>query len=151
MAFGKFPQFTIVKTLNSSGTDEKIAAFTPDEDIELKYIYIYLLREGTEGGSETFQLKVYSNSAYTALVDSSDVVTYSTIKGGNNKHRIPFAFNRKMLQGGTTYYLEIVTTNYTRNGDTFYFGVLNETDPNYLTNGDTAVAGCAITHWLGYK
>lgn len=150
MAIGKFPQFTIVKTLSSSGTPEKISAFKPTNDLELAYIYIYLLRVGTEGGSETFQLKVYSDSGYSTLIDSSDVVTYSTIKDSKNMHRVPFAFNRKLMQGDSTYYLEMFTANYSRNADTFYFAVLNESDEAYMANGDNANSSCAITHWLGY-
>lgn len=151
MAIAKFPKFGIYRTLDSSSSDEQIAAFTPDADIELKHIKIYLLRVGTAGGSETFTLKVHDTSAYNNVIDTSDTVTYSAIAGSDNYHFVRFDFNRKVLQGGLTYYLELETANYTRNGDTFYFAVQNESDSQHAANGSTADASSAIAYWYGHK
>lgn len=152
MAILPIPKFHVFKTLDSSPTDEKIAGFTPSSTIELAHIVLTLQRVGTEGGSETFTLKVHDTSAYNNVIDTSNTITYSAIKESNNYHRLRFDFNRKILAAGSTYYLEIESANYTRNGDTFYFAVVNESDSAFNSQGSAAAnASCAAAAWYGYK
>jgi len=135
MAFLQFPKVLLTKIFDTA-EEVNLGSFKATDSQELEHIRVIIFRNGTAGGSETFTLKVYSSSDLTSAVATSDVVTYSTVT--NNLSWVRFDFNRENINKEITYFATLTPASYTRNADTFYFGVpFDFPDPIYGTFSGT--------------
>lgn len=123
-SFGNFPEILTLKTLDTS-EDYQFCSFTTDKKEQTKHGYLWVYIHGSESGSERMRVKLFSDSAETTLVDTSDWVDLAdrSAKGTYDINYIRFDFNQIYLKASTTYYARVETDNYTRNGDTFYIAL----------------------------
>lgn len=150
MAFTQFPNEAVVETFETSEV-VKLSRFTLATATELLYVTLRILKVGTAGGSETLTLKVFGSSDYTGTaVATSSAFTLSTISGltTNWIGDVRFTFARQNLSAAT-YYLALTTANYTRNGDTFYLGAVQEWP--YTFNTITTFQAGAQFAVIGYR
>lgn len=150
MAFGQFPSIISVIQFGSS-TTEAISRFTLAQSTELLYVPLRILKVGTPGGSETMTLKVFGSSDLTGTpVATSSAYTLASIDGltTNWIGDIRFDFARENLTAGIPYYLAMTTTNYTRNGDTYYLSAVLEWP--FAFNTTVNGPGAHVT-FIGYR
>jgi hypothetical protein len=152
----QFPTPLSIKTLDTSESYE-ICKFTlaGNEDQEIKHARILIYKHGTAGGSETLTLKIYGEAGSIGLIDTSSAVSLS-LAGASGTYSLNwfrFDFNRKPLKRGLSYYAVIETANYTRNADTYYLGVVLQSQPEWMqnTNKNAVQMDAAVFHLYGYQ
>lgn len=130
MSVAQWPDKISVLVLESSGV-QPVCAFTLPEATQLKYIPLWFRRVGTAGGSERFRLKVFGNVDMTAPLATSAWFNLASMEAMTTNWLgwARFDFDRQNLYAGRRYYLGIEPDSYTRNGTTFYVGVLLDKNP----------------------
>ena len=150
MSITQFPRDLYIKTADTS-EEVQLGSFSPAANMELDSIKVWLHIKGTPGGSETIQIKIYGDSAYSNLVYTSTAHALSGITAIDFLGWIKCDFNRENLNKNTTYYPAVVLGNYTRNADTYYIGFVHDwPDGTYHTTTDINTAPLA-TQWFGYQ
>jgi hypothetical protein len=146
VAHEQFPDSPYVKTFNT-GITEKLAKFTVDKDLLLKYIVLSVLKNGTSVGAESMTLKIYSSWDLTKPVIVSSSARLLSATGAANAQswigRLRFDFSGYPLTEGEDYYLRISTTSYTRT-PTFYIGALLDWPDTVYTQTRDPVYGAQI-------
>ena len=126
MPFAPFPQSLYVKTLNT-GVTEKLARFTADKDMLLRYIVLTVLKNGESQGSEQLTLKIYSSwdldKPILIASNGRNLADIGVANGQSWIGRLRFDFEGSPLTAGDVYYLAISSTNYERTLD-FYLGAI---------------------------
>lgn len=152
MAFTQFHEKAYVKTFDT-GVTEQLASFTLDAAMELKYIVLNILKNGTAVGSESMTLKVFSSTDFTkpAMFSSSARLLSSTgaANGQSWFGNLRFDFDRKNLDAVSTYYLAMSTASYTRTA-MFYLGAALDWPNPIYTQLDSNLAGAKFS-LIGYK
>lgn len=150
MAITGFPASQAFKVLELS--EEDCGLVKAGEDMELAHIRLWIYIHGTYGGSETLKINLYSQN--DVLLHQSDASTLSEISniGANWLGWLRFDFNRENVKSGTEFKIKVASTNYARNGDTYYIGIGFDWSDPALTN----VANSGINYGIyapmyGYK
>lgn len=152
--FLQFPTPLAIKTLDTSETYE-VCKFTVGESQELKHARIMIYKHGTAGGSETMTMRIYGAAGSIGLVDTSSAASLASAgaSGTYTLNWFRFDFNRKPLLAGLSYYAVLSTANYTRNSDTYYLGVVLNSQPDWMqvTNQNAVQMNAAVFHLYGYR
>lgn len=130
MAFLQFHEYQVVKTIDTGETVE-CGQLTPSKNGEIKYIRLMLFKHGTLTPSNlSMTCRLHTSSDLTAVYAASDAVTLATVENSSNLNTsgdwlswVRFDFGRQNLNKNLSYYVSVTTSNYTRNGDTFYLGI----------------------------
>jgi len=160
MAYGQFPETLLVKSIDTSETVE-LGQFQPTANGEIAHIRAHMFKHGTIGGSESVTISIHTSSDLTTAYATSDAVTFATIQNSSNLNTtgdwigwFRFDFNRENLNKNQTYYVSCTLTNYTRNSDTYYAGLVYDFPyPTYdpassITNYTLAPLGMK---WFAYQ
>lgn len=151
MAITNFPTPLAFKVLETSTTEE-LGTVQAGEDFELAYMRVLLYIAGTYGGSETLTAHLYSEN--DTLLYSSSAVTLSQITGigADWLGWLRFDFSRENIKSGTTFKLKMTSTNYTRNGDTYYLGIgFDWSDPALTNSANDGINYGIYAPMYGYK
>lgn len=91
---------------------------------QLGYIRLLMYKHGAHVGAEKFRLKVYHDLARTKLYATSSWSSISSISGVSTYWDgwVRFTFAEQWVNASEWYYLEVESTGYTRNQNTFYIG-----------------------------
>ncbi len=124
MGFTQVSRDFAVQTFDTSELVQ-LGRYKVAEATELYHAVMGFYKEGTLGGSETLQLKLYGTAAYAGTpVASSAVVTVASLATTTKWiGSVRFDFStRPNLNPALWYYAAVATTGYTRNANTFYMG-----------------------------
>lgn len=139
MAFLPFPKNLLVKTFND-GVTEYLAQFTADKTQLLRYVVLTILKNGTSAGSESLQLSLFSSSDFTKpALFTSDARLLSDTGATNSESwigRLRFDFDDVPIDSGSTYYLAVSCSSYTRASDFYLGAILDWPYPVYEQTGD---------------
>lgn len=151
MAYSQYSKFQEVIVFET-GIKQAIGDISVPEDLELASIVLHLYKNGTLAGNEQIRINLHSTNRYNSPFSSSDWVSVSSIQGltPNWIGRVSFSFNRVYLDSNETFYAEIETNNYTRNGDTFFLSIATDW-PVVVNNIDASTGAPAKMELLGYK
>ena len=128
MAFLPFPSVQTIKTIDTAETIT-LGTIQVTDNQELRHIRPLLYKRGAHAGLETLQMRIHSTSDVTAVYASSNVINLADIITSGNfgtsdfLSRVRFDFERPNLNKNFAYTVSLVTTNYTRNADTYYLGL----------------------------
>lgn len=152
MSYSNFPNQFRVMTFETSETVQ-LGRYKVGQATELKYVVMDLFKVGTMGGSETLTMKLYGSNLYsgTAIATSSAFTLSgaSYLSNSNAIGQIRFTFNREQLNPNLWYYVAITSSNYTRNGDTYYLGAVLDW-PNAVSTIYGAPSPARLS-FVGYK
>lgn len=137
------------------GTDVlELGSLTLTAATELRHLVLTLVKIGTRVGSERVRAKVFSDSAYSTLVATSDWATLADIETALSATssqswtaRVRFDFGRTRLAASTAYYVGLSAENYTPVGDVFFVGVKADW-PDQVNSGDELAGQFRV---VGYK
>lgn len=148
MAFKNFPSELWVK-VQETGSVNGLGKIVSDTEFTIDTIRVVFHQHGTAGGSETLQLKLYSDPEMTKEYAVSDVLTVSDFVTGTDWiGYIGFKFATLPNCNDCAIYAGLVATSYTRVGDSFYFAVPFDWPVN--VNEPTRSQGCWIELY-GYQ
>lgn len=151
MAFTQFAseqQFAILDTGTNLALGDSVDLAT---NLELKYARLTIYKNGTPGGTEQMRINIYSTGRMESPIYQSDWAEIGAeTLGTYYLGWIRFDFNRVWLDTDNTYYFELETNNYTRNGDTFYYAVGLD-QPVAFNTAATPGAFPAAIQLYGYK
>ena len=129
MSFYDFSENQYVKTVDTSEL-VRMGGIKPASNIELAHIRVLLFIHDVTmlSGSEAIRLNVYSSTYYysSTYMFSSSYKNISDITNLGANDWIGWVtvdFNRQNLNKNFYYYVEAEFSNYTRNGESFYFGL----------------------------
>lgn len=132
MSFYDFSAEQYVKTIDTSETI-RMGSFQVATSLELAHIRILLFIHGVTslGGSEQVRLKIYTDQYYesSTLLYTSSWATVSDITNLGVADWIGWItidFDRENLNKNQAYYVLAEFQNYTRNSETFYFGLSHD-------------------------
>lgn len=128
MSFTDFSDVMYFKVFDT-GEEIPVGDVILSNPTEVKHIRTYFYKQGTLGGNEQLQLKVYSDSDRSKTLYTSEVLTVSDIDdpaiaaSTNWLGKIRFDFSPEVsFNENITYYISIESTSYTRDADNFYLG-----------------------------
>jgi hypothetical protein len=121
--------FSKVQYVKSVDTGELIrcGGFQVADIGEFGYIRVLIYIHGMLGGTEIMRTRVYLDNLHTKLLYTSDwTVPLSTATPGSWYGWISTEYSGENINPNITYYLEVEFSNYTRNTETFYIGVVRD-------------------------
>lgn len=139
MAWKNFSEKLWVK-VQETGTINGLGKITSTDNYTLEHIRIVLYSHGIAAGSETLQLKLYTDVDHTIEYAASNVVTLSDIPnfGTNWLGLLRFDFATKPNMNAKPKYAALTAGSYTRVADTFYLSSVLEwpLDVNSVIKGN---------------
>jgi len=152
MALTQFPKDLYIRAMDTS-EEVYLGGYTVSDAMELEYARVWLFKHGTQGGTEQFRIKAYSNALretprYTSDWASLSDITDITTDDWTGWFRM--TFNRQNVEAGAVLYLTIEAQNYTRNANVFYVGTGLDWPETTNTQTDTPKAGGKVELY-GYR
>lgn len=135
MTYGNFNNRVTVTVPDNDADVILLGSTKYEKNFNLKHVVVWCFLKGVSNvTNEQIQLKIHSSSNTSRVLTSSNLIRLSDCVSGttNYKFRVRFDFDDFQLSSNNTYYLSFNTTNYTRNGNTFYLAV--ERDNPFSTN-----------------
>lgn len=121
-----------------TGDIVSLGGFQPANNGELRHIVLNIYKHGTLPTATKMKMGLHSSSDLTTAYAFSDEFFVSTIENsieGNDltywRAWVRFDFGRPNLNKNQLYYMSLQFTDYIRDADNFYIGVVGD-DPNDL-------------------
>lgn len=126
MSFKDFPATQKILILNE-GSDIRAGAFSFASAIELKHLVLVTYFKGDFSGGESMRLKIYGGESRNKPLATTNWIRAAEIpdfNGGNWLGWLRFDLPGNPMQINNTYYVDIETAGYVRNGNTKYMSVV---------------------------
>lgn len=137
MNYGNFNARVRSRVVENDADIVTLATYKAPQDNILQSIYMYFFIKGVSSvTNEIVTMRLHTSDNLGRVFASSTPIRMSTMFEGttNFKGRVRFDFPNVPINTNTTYTITIATTNYTRNGNTFYFTV--DKDFPFTTNSN---------------
>lgn len=130
MAFTDFADTQYIKSIDT-GEEIRVGSFQTIRNEELVYYRPTIYINGTATiSNEKMRVNIYSDSAYTSKLYSSEWASLSDISGLTDTGYwigwVRLDFNNENLNLNKIYYPTIEMSDYTRNGETFWIGACHD-------------------------
>lgn len=151
MSFQQYLKNIQVRLLDT-GEEAQLGSYQFDANAELRHAVLTYFKYGTEGGSEAFTINIYGDSNTDTPLYSSSSLSVSDL-GSLGEFRygtMRFDFDRVHIDSDINYFMTISSSNYTRNGEIFWFGYVLDQGSNINSRTTSDQTGAQIA-FIGYE
>jgi hypothetical protein len=139
MSFLDFPKRLFVKSIDTA-EEIKCGAHKYVDNQEMRHLRVGVLINGQVPTTENMQLQLHSESTYSSLIVSSNIIYLRDIPNAPTRWvgLIRFDFPYFPVNNNNYYYIKLLVADYTRNADIYYLGAVYDWPDYTYPNGETS-------------